>query len=83
MFNGRDCLASLLRVQAFFVFLAGLGKVWEAFEAPSAEPVFPKKDRAINYAQNRASFRSGGIRILDSSGHLERTTPFSEADRKL
>ena len=40
-------------------------------------------DQAINYAQNRASFRSGEIRILDSSGKVERTIPFSEADRKL
>jgi hypothetical protein len=40
-------------------------------------------DQAINYAQNRASFRSGEVRILDSSGKVERTIPFSEADRKL
>jgi hypothetical protein len=40
-------------------------------------------DQAINYTQNRASFRSGEIRILDSSGKVERTIPFSEADRKL
>jgi len=38
---------------------------WEAFEAPGVEPVFPKKDQAIDYAQNRASFRSGEIRILE------------------
>lgn len=24
---------------------------WKAFEAPGIEPVFPKKDRAIDYAQ--------------------------------
>jgi hypothetical protein len=35
---------------------------WEVFEAPGVEPVFPQKDQAINYAQNRASFRSGEIR---------------------
>jgi hypothetical protein len=45
---------------------------WKAFEAPGVEPVFPRKDQAINYAQNRASFRSGEIRILDSSGNVER-----------
>jgi hypothetical protein len=45
--------------------------------------VFPKKDQAIDYAQNRACFRSGEIHILDSSGKLERTIVFSEADRKL
>ena len=56
---------------------------WEVFEAPGTEPVFPKKDQAINYAENRAWFRSGEIRILDSSGNLECTIPFNEADRKL
>jgi len=28
-------------------------------------------------------FRSGEIRILDSTGEIERTIPFNEADRKL
>ncbi len=28
---------------------------------------------AINYAENRACFRSGEIRILDSIGNVERT----------
>jgi hypothetical protein len=56
---------------------------WKAFEAPGVEPVFPKKDQAIDYAQNRACFRSGEIRILDSSGSTERLIPFSEADRRL
>jgi hypothetical protein len=56
---------------------------WKAFEAPGVEPVFQKKDQAIGYAQNRACFRSGEIRVLDSSGKLERTIAFSEADRKL
>jgi len=35
-------------------------------------PVFPEKDQAINYAQGRASFRSGEIQILDSGGNVER-----------
>jgi hypothetical protein len=56
---------------------------WKAFEAPGVEPVFPKKDQAIDYAQNRACFRSGEIRVLDSSGNVERTITFSETDRKL
>jgi len=43
----------------------------------------PEKDRAINYPQNRACFRSGEIRILDSTGKLERTIAFDEADPKL
>jgi hypothetical protein len=37
----------------------------------------------MNYAEGRASFRSGEIRILDSSGKVERCITFSEADRKL
>jgi hypothetical protein len=56
---------------------------WKAFESPGVEPVFPKKDQAIDYAQNRACFRSGEIRVLDSSGDVERIIAFSEADRKL
>jgi hypothetical protein len=56
---------------------------WRVFEAPGVEPVFPEKDQAINYAQGRASFRSGEIRVLDSTGNVERTITFSEADRKL
>jgi len=45
---------------------------WKVFEAPGVEPVFPDKDHAIDYAQSRASFRSGEIRILDSTGSVER-----------
>ena len=30
---------------------------------PGIEPVFPNKDQAIDYAQNRACFRSGEIQI--------------------
>jgi hypothetical protein len=56
---------------------------WKAFETPGVEPVFAKKDQAIDYAQNRACFRSGQIRVLDSSGDVERIIAFSEADRKL
>jgi hypothetical protein len=56
---------------------------WKAFESPGVELVFPEKDQAIDYAQNRACFRSGQIQILDSTGNVERTIPFSEADRKL
>jgi hypothetical protein len=56
---------------------------WKVFEAPGVEPVFREKNQAINYAENRAWFRSGEIRVLDSSGNVERVIPFSEADRKL
>jgi hypothetical protein len=45
--------------------------------------VFPKKDQAIDYAQKRACFRSGQIRVLDSKGTVERVIPFDDANRKL
>jgi len=56
---------------------------WKAFEGPGVEPVFPKKDQAIDYAQNRACFRSGEVRIFDSTGNIERVIPFDDANRKL
>jgi hypothetical protein len=56
---------------------------WKVFEAPGVEPVFLEKDQAIRYAENRASFRSGEIRILDSNGGIERTIPFDDTDRRL
>jgi len=56
---------------------------WKVFEAPGVEPVFPEKRQAINYAENRACFRSGEIRILDSSGNVERVIRFDDTNRKL
>lgn len=56
---------------------------WKAFEAPGVEPVFPKKDQAIDYAQQRIRFRSGQIQILDSTGIIECVIPFDDANRKL
>jgi hypothetical protein len=53
------------------------------FEAPGIEPVFPDKYQAIGYAETRACFRSGEIRVLDANGKLERTIAFNETDRKL
>jgi hypothetical protein len=44
---------------------------WQAFEAPGVEPVFPEEQNAIDYAEGRACFRSGEIRVLDSTGKLE------------
>jgi len=56
---------------------------WKRFEAPGVEPVFLDQKQAIDYAKNRASFRSGEIRILDSTGNVERTIHFTERDRQL
>jgi hypothetical protein len=53
------------------------------YESAGVEPVFLNQEQAIDYAKARVCFRSGKIRILDSSGALTRTIPFSEADRKL
>jgi hypothetical protein len=53
------------------------------FEASGVEPVFPEKRQAIDYAQCRASYHSGEIRILKSNGTVERIIPFNETDRKL
>ena len=56
---------------------------WKCFEAPGVEPVFLNQKDAIDYATGRACFRSGEIRVLDSTGKLERTIAFSEGERKL
>jgi hypothetical protein len=44
----------------------------KAFEAPGVEPVFPTKDGAIDYAQNLVSFRSGEIRVLNSTNPVSK-----------
>jgi hypothetical protein len=56
---------------------------WKVFEALGVEPVFPQKDQAIGYAETRACFRSGEIRILDSTGNVEQTIHFRERGRQL
>jgi hypothetical protein len=56
---------------------------WKVFEAPGVEPVLPEKRQAINYAETRACFRSGEIRILDSTSNVECVIPFNDTERKL
>jgi hypothetical protein len=56
---------------------------WKVFEAPGVEPVFLDQEDAISYAKGRACFRSGEIRILASSGAIERIIPFDETERRL
>ena len=56
---------------------------WKCFEAPGVEPVFLDQEQAIDYAKGRACFRSGEIRIIDSSGAIERIIPFDEQERRL
>ena len=43
----------------------------------------PYEGDALSYAQASAQFRSREIRALDSTGNVERTIAFNEADRKL
>jgi hypothetical protein len=56
---------------------------WQVYESAGVQPVFLNQQDAIDYATGRTCFRSGEIRILDSSGAIERVIPFTEADRKL
>ena len=56
---------------------------WKSYEAPGVEPVFATKEGAISYAQVRACFRSGEIRIIDSGGRIERVIPFNDTERKI
>jgi hypothetical protein len=44
---------------------------WKAFEAPGVEPVFPKKDQAVDYAQNRACFSVWRLFVSHAYGSLK------------
>jgi hypothetical protein len=43
---------------------------WKVFEAAGVETVFREQAQAIGYAETRACFRSGEIRILNSIGNV-------------
>jgi hypothetical protein len=47
---------------------------WQVFESAGVEPVFLSQEQAIDFAKARICFRSGKIRILDSSGAVTRIT---------
>jgi hypothetical protein len=53
---------------------------WQVYESPGVQSVFLIQEQAIDYAQGRACFRSGEIRILDSNGAVERTTTNARLD---
>ena len=53
------------------------------YESVGVQPVFLNQESAIDYGLTRACFRSGEIRILDSSGAVERIIPFDETERRL
>jgi hypothetical protein len=42
-----------------------------------------REQRALLFKQARACFRSGEVRIFDSTGNVERVIPFNDANRKL
>jgi hypothetical protein len=56
---------------------------WQVYEEPGLQPVFLRQEQAIEYAKGRSCFRSGEIRILKSSGNVERIIPFNDVERKL
>jgi hypothetical protein len=47
------------------------------------QPVFLNQEDALDYAAGRACFRSGEIRVLDSSSDVERVIPLDDANRKV
>jgi hypothetical protein len=56
---------------------------WKVYESAGVQPVFLSQQQAIDYAICRACFRSGEIRILDSTGVVTGIIPFNETDRRL
>jgi hypothetical protein len=56
---------------------------WKVFEGPGVEPVFLHRTKRSTTHRIARVFRSGEIRLLDSTGALERTIQFTEANRKL
>jgi len=56
---------------------------WQVYESAGVQPVFLDQEDAVDCATNRAWFRSGEIRILDSTGAITRVIPFREKDRTL
>ena len=55
---------------------------WQVYESSGVQPVFLSQEDAISYAQGRACFRSGEIRVLDSDGAIEQVIPFNEYGRR-
>jgi hypothetical protein len=56
---------------------------WKCFETPGVEPVCLDQEQAIDYAQSRACFRSGLIRVLDCESAVRWSIPFTETNRRL
>jgi hypothetical protein len=71
------------RLSVTIIEIRPFRKRWQVYESPGVQPVFLNQGDAIDYAIGRASFRSGEIRILDSSGAIERIIAFNESERRL
>jgi hypothetical protein len=56
---------------------------WQVYERVGVQPVFLNQEDAISYAEGRACFRSGEIRIFKANGIVERIIPFYETDGRL
>jgi hypothetical protein len=59
---------------------------WQCFEAPGVAPFWTgngAKEDAISYAQGRAKFGRGEIRVLNRDGSIERVIRFDESGYKL
>jgi hypothetical protein len=56
---------------------------WQCYEGPGVGPYWigeSAKEDAIGYAQARAKFRRGEIRVLDAAGSVKRVIPFDESN---
>jgi hypothetical protein len=59
---------------------------WQCFEAPGVQPYWTgkkAKQSAIGYAQARAKFGRGEIRVCNPDGSIQCTIPFDRSGNKL
>src|SRR5690242_6816242 len=43
---------------------------WKVFEMRGVEPVFPKRDQALDYANTRQGFGQGEIHVVDAASRI-------------
>ena len=58
---------------------------WQCFEGPGVGPYWigdDAKQSATDYAEERAKFGRGEIRVLNVDGSLERAIPFDRENRE-
>jgi hypothetical protein len=72
----NDLDMTIIEIRAF-------RNAWQVYESVGVQPVFLNQEDAISYAEGRACFRCGEIRIVDPGGAVKRIIPFNEADRRL